>query len=597
MRMPAAHPFFHHGCAGLTILSVSSIGPSVVIALDMLQADNHDLIPTGSGLAAERTIRALGWVLVVLAGAGLAIWWAGGEWLVQNWLGADLSRAPTPIRLHASLDPETRDLDYFLAMALPAGMRLFAFTGLLGMVLARSRWSEALAQLFDRPADARDLAFFRVVVFLSLAAYTQPSEIGRFADLPHTLLVAPVGWGWLLGLVPLSSVWAVPLAWLLIGVSLAAAIGFRPKVTSWLAVGLGVLVLGIPQFYGKINHFHHLIWFAAIVAASPAWDVWAIGADRSRGLQRGLRYGRPLIWVWLLVGLIYFFPGFWKAAVDAAAWMDGSALATMLHGQWFRMDAVPALRVDLGTLSVLAGTGVLVFELGFVFALVNPGSRAAFVIGAGLFHLSVYLLAGINFWSLAVCLVAFVPIGRLVERHVGDRDGGVEGEVAAADATGAADAAGAADATGTRLSDRFGAALVGLMLLAGLTGLDTWPVAVYPTFAGIADDLYPTLMLETSEGERIDPYKSEGLRAAYGQSRIMGLAWQLGRRGEDAEERARAVLQAFAPYESRLVPGDSVAVLIVHLDIRPESRREVRSIQLGRFAVGGASSSATRALD
>ncbi|MFT4604948.1 MAG: hypothetical protein ACI9W4_001687 [Rhodothermales bacterium] len=557
----------------------------------MLQSDPINLIPADGRQAVERLIRRLGWTLVALGGAGLAVWWAGGEWLVREWLGADLSRAPALIRLHASLDPEVRDLDYFLAMALPAGTRLFALTGLAGVVLARSRWSIALARLFERKADCRDLAFFRVVVFLSLAAYTQPAEIGRFADLPPDLLLAPVGWGWLLGFMPLSSVWAVPLAWLLIGASLAAAVGFRPRVTSWLAVGLGVVVLGIPQFYGKINHFHHLIWFTAIVAASPAWDVWSLGAWRTQASgavsptgQRtgsascGLHYGRPLVWVWLLIGLIYFFPGLWKAAVDAAAWMDGSAMATMLHAQWFRMDAVPPIRVDLGGLSMLAGSAVLVFEIGFIFALASPSSRAVFVLGAALFHLGVFLLAGINFWSLAVCLVAFIPVGYLV-----DRLRGVPPE-------GAAPAPPPAAGRHPDLRvNRLGAVLVGLMLMAGLTGLDTWPVAVYPTFAGIPDHLYATLMLETSDGERIDPYRSGGLRSAFGQSRIMGLAWQLGRVGEDSKGRARSVLEAFAPFDSRLVPGDSVDVLVVHLDIRPESRREIRSIRLGRFAVGDGS--------
>ncbi len=546
----------------------------------MLQADPGNLIPPAGRHAAERVIRGLGWALVALGGVGLAVWWAGGEWLVRAWLRPDLSGAPSLMRLHASLDPEARNMDYFLAITLPAGTRLFALTGLSGIVLARSRWSAALARLFERQADARDLALFRVVVFLSLAMYTQPSEIGRFADLPPDLLVAPVGWGWLLSIAPLSSVWAVPLAWILIGASVAAAVGFRPNITSWVAVGLGVLVLGIPQFYGKINHFHHLVWFAAILAVSPAWDVWSLSGGRSRmaGVSRRVDYGRPLIWVWLLIGLMYFFPGFWKIAVDAPAWIDGSALATMLHAQWFRMDAVPAVRVDLGALSMLAGTAVLVFEVGFIFALVNPRSRAVFVFGAALFHLGVFLLAGINFWSLAVCLVALVPVGRLLEGLRGVRRDPLP-----------------SIPSSNRVVDRLGAALVALMLIVGLTGLDTWPVAVYPTFAGIPDDLYATLMLETSDSQRIDPYRSEGLRSAFGQSRIMGLTWQLGRVGEDSPGRARAVLKAFAPYENRLVPGDSVDVLMVHMDIRPESRREIRSIRLGRFRVGESADRASSA--
>ena len=39
------------------------------------------------------------------------------------------------------------------------------------------------------------------------------------------------------------------------------------------------MIAGIPQFFGKINHIHHLIWFMAIFAVSPCADVLSIDPD------------------------------------------------------------------------------------------------------------------------------------------------------------------------------------------------------------------------------------------------------------------------------------------------------------------------------
>ncbi|MFT5145159.1 MAG: hypothetical protein ACI80V_002235 [Rhodothermales bacterium] len=502
---------------------------------------------------------------------GLPIWAWSGAGIMEAWLGAYLETAPASILVHASLDPQARDLSYFQAIALPAGLRLFGAVGMLGLILARTSFVDRVVRMLREASDPRDLAALRMVVFFSLAVYASPWEIGRFAGLPPELIVAPVGWGLLLQWLPPDPSWAVPLAWVFVGLAVAAGAGIAPRITAWGAVTAGIMVLGIPQFYGKINHYHHLIWFAAVLAASPAWDVWTVGwppagrknppTPRTRP-DASTRYGRPLRWIWLLIGLIYFFPGYWKFVVAGPSWVDGTALGTMLQAQWYRVGIDPAVRFDLGALSALAGIAVLTLEIGFVFALVQRGMRSLFVCGAAAFHLAVFLVADINFWTLGVCLVAFVPVGRLLDGKAGQP---------------------AVSASKLRPAGRSWVAggLASLALLAGFTGFDSWPVAVYPTFAGLPDTLYPTLILEV-DGQRLDPYKSPAIARAFGPSRVMGLAWQLARTDGPREARAAAVISALARYDATLASGDTVDAFLVHMIVAPGEIRSVREERISR---------------
>ena len=494
-----------------------------------------------------RSLRFAGLALAVLVAVLVPLWQAVGPGLVAGFLGPDLAGAPGPLRLHALLDPGARDVAYFSEMATAAGTRLLATLAVILLVLGLTSWPRALKRMFAEPDSDRELALARILVFGALALYVSPAEIGRFAALPAELWAPPPGWSpfsWAMRPVPWLAEWV---GWALVALSLGAAAGLAPRITSWSAVFLGLYVLGIPQMYGKVNHYHHLVWFAALVAAAPAWRVWSLspGATPASGPVRIRR------WMWMLIALIYFFPGFWKWVVAGPQWLDGSALATMLQSQWYRIGATPAVRFDQGLLAPLAGTAVLVFELGFLWAMPFRPARRLFLAGAVAFHAGVLLVAGISFWSLVALLPVFVPIRDDTESPA---------------------------PTGLPMrGDRLGGSLVALALMTGFLHLDSWPVAVYPTFAGVSDAVYPTVVLEAHPGGTVDPYRSEGLADAFGQSRIMGLVGQVG--GPQDWAAAEALGDLVADYEPVIASADTVDVVRLLVELRPEaSGAEAREI-------------------
>jgi hypothetical protein len=314
-----------------------------------------------------------------------------------------------------------------------------------------------------------------------------------------------------------------------------AAVGLWTRPSAWAATALGVLALGLPQFYGKIDHYHHFVWFGALIAAAPSGDTWSIDAWRNRaGTQPGPAggYAVPIRTIMLLIGCFYFFAGFWKAVIGGPAWA-GETMPTILHAQWMRIDMVPTLRVDSwGAWTTIGGAAVIVFELAFVFLILSRTARPWVVIAGIFFHVAVYVTTGINFWTLLVCYTVFVDTSWFRK----DRQNTTERHIVPEPRLGLR---------------RLSVGLTMMAIVSGVTLFDSWPIAVYPTFAGIPEPRAWTVTLEgmTAEGRMVQvrPWRSASLRSRYGNSRVGGLASQVawmqdpGRRSEKAVALAGVV--------------------------------------------------------
>ncbi|MGH9549960.1 MAG: hypothetical protein ACRD3W_11325, partial [Terriglobales bacterium] len=203
---------------------------------------------------------------------------------------------------------------------------------------------------------------------------------------------------------------------------IGGVIGFRTRTCAFLVFLLGIYVLGIPQCYGKVNHCtQHLIWFAGVLALSRCADVLSIDAliksrrEADRGITRtpapSMIYGLPLRLIWLMMGTIYFFPGFWKLKTSGIAWAFSDNLVHYMYQSWvfavggwqpfFRIDRYPALCQS-------AAFGTLIFELSFVALIFSPLGRIVLVVLGQLFHTMTQLFMHIAFFELQACYVALV---------------------------------------------------------------------------------------------------------------------------------------------------------------------------------------------
>ncbi|WNG56591.1 hypothetical protein F0U59_18880 [Archangium gephyra] len=371
--------------------------------------------------------------------------------------------------------------------------------------------------------SAIDLAVFRITVFSVVLLSRDVYEAPVWAATSAAMRVAPGGLAWLAPHLPMSPDWAWAALGILVPSALLSVLGLFTRVATVLAASSLAYVLAVPQFSGTVIHTHHLLWFALLLAASPCGD--ALSADawlraRKHGPQgapdEAVAYGLPIRAAWVLVGLIFLFPGVWKwsAGLD---WALGGTLRGQLYWKWAEHGSWrPWLRIDEwpGVLEA-GGVAVMVFEPLVLAGVLVPRLRHWTVGAALLFHAATALVFRIDFSSLWACYTVFVPWSRVFARH---------GPGVASTRTGKA-----RDEHGWIPAAVAGGVLVLGATVSGAMGLRYgFPFACYPTFHTKAPAEIPVLELEAEVGGHLVRWDlAEGA-----SQREWGTLWHLALRPE-----------------------------------------------------------------
>jgi predicted DCC family thiol-disulfide oxidoreductase YuxK len=210
-------------------------------------------------------------------------------------------------------------------------------------------------------------------------------------------------------------------------------IGFCTRSAIGLATLISLYLFGLTENHGMVTHFHHLVWFMALLAVGPSGQLFSIDALQRaiRSADRGiveLSFPRldalwTLRYVWVLMGLLYLGPGLAKAEnAITAGWAGATNLQHILWRKWLEMSLydpnfVMPIRVDRVPewLLCLAGAGVIAFEIGFVLAVLCRRLRPFLAAWGLAFHVGNLLFLSIFFQTLVpayVCLFDWAAIGR-----------------------------------------------------------------------------------------------------------------------------------------------------------------------------------------
>ena len=279
-----------------------------------------------------------------------------------------------------------------------------------------------LREFFSAEDEPLNLAVFRVVLFAVLWTFSDLEQLRWFSQVPQELRILP--WGsrwWLFGTLPINDIWVTAAWWGLRVASFLAMVGLWTRPAAAASALLAVYVLGVPQLFGKVHHYHHLVWFAALLASSRCGDALSCDALVAawRRADRGMTeppgpsraYALPARFVWVLMGLIYFFPGFWKWWTSGIDWVLGDNLKYHLYAKWTEINGwLPAWRVDQQPLVYqLLAVGTIAFELSFLWLVFVPRLRPALAASGVAFHEGIKRTMQIRiFWTLQACYVTFV---------------------------------------------------------------------------------------------------------------------------------------------------------------------------------------------
>jgi hypothetical protein len=352
------------------------------------------------------------------------------------------------------------------------------------------------------------LGALRIALGVAILISPELWQAPHFAVQPAALRFAPEGLGFLVRHVPIRVGLAYAAQALLIACCVAAIAGVAAR---WAMAGItlsGLYVFGLSQLSGAVIHDMHLFWLSALLVASPCGDAFAL---RQPSAAASPRYGVPLQLARVLLGIVYFFPGFWKVATSGPAWITSDNLRNQLYWKWYQLGREPPLwRVDqLPYVLQAVALAVVVFELGFIGLIWSRRGRLAAALGGLLFHAGTQWLMGVTFVSLFACYVVLLPWERLI-RSAEDLPPAAAGSV--------------------RSSALAGALLIAITCVQGArAATQAWPFGCYPTFDRLLGDTIGDLRIEAvrADGSSVVVPDGPSTRGRRRSPQRWAQAWQL----------------------------------------------------------------------
>lgn len=401
-----------------------------------------------------------------------------------------------------------------------------------------------LSRALETIGSPLDLAVLRIIVPALVLGTPEFRDMAEYGAVAPALRIVPLGFQTILAWVPPTPLLATITKTLLYVTCMLAIGGLFARVSLALAALLALYGLGLAQIQGTVTHNQHLVWLLALLAASPCADVLSIDAWRKT------RQGHPpiallapptrahsaaLLTAWMLIAVVFFFPGVWKVRTAGWEWMSSDNLRLLMYWKWYQNDKIPFFRIDHypKVCQVLAIMAVL-FELSLGPLLLIRKTRPFAVAGLLGFHAFTHVFLHIRYPSLWMCYVMFVD-WRAVLRYVQEKPEALPLQEVALSAK--------------RLA-LLPVVLVSLLLLGGsitfgALGIQRgWPFACYPTFEWKAAPIIPRLYIElVFDGDRVEelplPRESSASRA----QKQWGISWSLaGVTDRTDETRLRALV-------------------------------------------------------
>lgn len=337
------------------------------------------------------------------------------------------------------------------------------------------------------PEPAAQLALLRIVVPAMILWTPEVRHAPELAAVPAILRVAPEGLRWFAANVPISPGIATTFQVLCAFAAFAAMVGVYTRPALIVLAVTATYLFSLSQLSGAVWHDMHLLWMAALLAASPCDEALAFDHRGAPAELDSARYGVPLLFARLLLACIYFFPGLHKLHTSGLAWALSDNLRNQMWWKWAEHGTTAMLRVDrVPGFLPLGGLLVLAFELGFPVLALRRRTRPLAALGGLAFHLFAGVLFQIPFvslWALYVVLVNPLPFVRRILRRP-------------------ALATNVAAAPPWRATWVVGALLVAGAFVQGVRGqMRSYPFACYPTFEWMVGTELPDLSIVAVTGD------------------------------------------------------------------------------------------------
>ena len=201
--------------------------------------------------------------------------------------------------------------------------------------------------------------------------------------------------------------------WVMSIAGILAMVGWQTRKSILVFALAAFYVFTAQNLYGKINHSHHIFWFPLLMLFTNAHRYYSLDEwlKKRQGITEPIKGDYGLVNLWLTLGIMYFFPGFWKVWRIGLDWVFTDNITHQLYLKWYAEDWIPIFRIDQYPFLLQFGAlFTVLFELAFITLLFDKRSRWLAVISGIVFHLSTLVFLKIFFYFLPMVYITLIRI-------------------------------------------------------------------------------------------------------------------------------------------------------------------------------------------
>jgi len=427
-----------------------------------------------------------------------------------------------------------------------------------------SRVSQYVTKFFLSPQLPYNIAVLRILFFsyLSFLYFSKWHSAITIISLENR--VALPGIGWLIEILPISPalyVWAIKIG---LFACVMVVIGFRTRLFLIINAIVCFYIFATPNFFGKLWHEQLIIWITWFLALSKCNDVFSVDAVLNKTpVIKSPQYTFPVRLVWLQLGVIYFWAGFYKLWDSGFDWALSQSMVNQVQLEWLQhYDQAPGLRIDKWPLLLhIGGIAAILFELGYILLVLRPKLRwLAATAGLAMHNIIGYFMYISFSMMLQAFYVFYINFNPLFQR----RAKAVVAPIVN---------------TYSRFAFGLGLAIVGINFCFGMFSIDSYPFSGYPKYSALIPDSISVI--------RWDVYTNDGkVLNAHQVGKENGFRWEdFGwlennlirdfEAGINVNQRTEDYWKMWTNRNPELMVYDSVVATIVKRSVAPDGKNNL----------------------
>lgn len=352
--------------------------------------------------------------------------------------------------------------------------------------------------------SAYNLAIFRILIFTIILGSFYGEVFGVFEEWTHLPDSERQGLpliGWLIEILPITPELYRIVATIGAVLAVSILIGFKTRWALLLYVPIALYLWGVPNFFGKLNHRHIMVWVPIVLSFSRCGDVLSIDylikklRKKATIPVQSAVYAMPFKIIWMLLAVIYCCSGFHKLWDTGLFWALSDNLVNQIQLEWVEnYDTITAIRIDRypALLSIFA-SGVIIMEIIYPLFIFKARTRILALLSAWSLHLSAGYFLFIDFFHLRIVNLSYINWSKWMGRILGRGH-----EIAT-------ESPALTSVLHTPLV-YVGGSMIAINLLFGIVQINSWPFSSYPSYSNVVPREVDILSMHATDenGQTVD---------------------------------------------------------------------------------------------